>query len=382
MTQHDLLLTNAKIVTPEESFLGTIQVLAGHIVHIDRGQTMLPTALDVEGDYITPGVVELHTDNMEKHFSPRPGVGWHPRSAVVAHDTQIIGAGITTVFDALAIGDLNYDGTRIKNLNSMAETIEIARSEDLFRAEHFLHMRCELSYEGVLELFQPFADNELVKMVSFMDHAPGQRQFTDVSKYRQYFQEKYNISKDGIEDFIKRHTENSQRYSDGHRQGIAEICRDKNFAMASHDDATIDHVAEASEYGMVISEFPTTKTAAHSAREKGMKVLMGAPNVVRGESHSGNVSALDLAELGRVDILSSDYFPASILHGAFVMHREVQDITISQAINTVTANPARAANLNDRGEISPGKRADLVRVKLIDDMPLVRQVWREGDRVY
>ena len=378
----DILLTNACVVTPDECFRGTVQVEGGRIVDVDRGQTSLSSAVNAEGDYVIPGVVELHTDNIEKHFTPRPGVGWHPRSAAVAHDTQIIGAGITTVFDAIAVGDLNQGGTRLKELHRMTETIADTRALGLFRAEHFLHMRCELSYVGVMDLFGPFAGHDLVKLVSFMDHAPGQRQFADISKYREYYQGKYNYSDDEMEAFIDRHTENSQRYSDEHRRRIVDMCRERNLAMASHDDATEKHVEEAVGYGMSISEFPTTVDAAKRAHEKGLQVLMGAPNVVRGKSHSGNVSARDLAKHGHVDILSSDYFPASILHAAFVMHRELPGISLSKAVNTVTSNPARAANLTDRGELVAGKRADMVQVKVVDDMPVVRNVWREGIRVY
>lgn len=382
MMDGDLILTNAMVVTPDECFKGTVQVAAGRIVDVDRGKTSLPSAMDADGDYVIPGGVELHTDNIEKHFTPRPGVGWHPRSAAVAHDTQIIGAGITTVFDSIAVGDLNQGGTRLQELHRMTDTIADARSVGLFRAEHFLHMRCELSYEGVLELFSPFAGNPLVKLVSFMDHAPGQRQFADVSKYREYYQGKYGYTDDEMDAFIQRHTESSRRHSDTHRRRIVQICKERNLAMASHDDATEDHVAEASGHGMVISEFPTTAAAARDAQAKGLKVLMGAPNVVRGKSHSGNVSARDLAQLGHVDILSSDYFPASLLHAAFLMSRELPGVSLPDAINTVTSTPARAANLTDRGEIASGKRADLVRVRMVDDMPVVREVWREGNRVY
>lgn len=376
------ILTNAKIVTRDEVILGTVEVDSGRIVSFDRGNTSVAGAQDLRGDYLIPGLIELHTDNMEKHFTPRPGVRWPSVPAAVAHDVQVVGAGITTVFDALAVGDVMHSSARLGQLHEMAETIVHAKKEGLLRADHFLHMRCELSFETVVELFDPFVENPLVRLVSLMDHAPGQRQFTNIDKYREYYQGKYHFTDDKMDEFIKRHKHISETYSAKHRAHIVELCHNHNLPLASHDDATAEHVEEASENGVTISEFPTTIEAARAAREKNLHVLMGAPNMVRGQSHSGNISARELAQESAMDILSSDYFPGSILQGVFTMHQQIEGITLPQAVRTATLNPADAAGLADRGEIAPGKRADLVRVNMADNMPVVNEVWCAGERVY
>ncbi|MGB0747298.1 MAG: alpha-D-ribose 1-methylphosphonate 5-triphosphate diphosphatase [Magnetospiraceae bacterium] len=380
MTQ-DLLITNAQIVTPDEVIFGTVEVRSGHITAVDRGLTGLATAIDFDGDYLIPGLIELHTDNLERHFTPRPGVHWPAVPAVMAHDAEIAAAGITTVFNAIAIGDIINGSTRLNYLEEMARGVHEARERKVTRADHRLHLRCEISFAGVLDLFEPFSQDPLVRLVSLMDHSPGQRQFANVDKYREYYQGKYRMTDDEIESLICRQQEASATYGTINRRKIVDFCHDRKLALASHDDATADHVAEAARQGMTIAEFPTTLEAADLSRQHGMKTLMGAPNVVRGHSHSGNVSARYLAKEGLVDILSSDYFPSSLLQGAFTLAKEIDGIDLPDAIATVTAHPAAAVGLRDRGRILPGKKADLVRVALSDDVPVVRHVWRDGGRV-
>jgi len=376
------ILTNARIITRDEMILGTIEVKGGRIVSIDRGNTSLPEAQNMGGDYVIPGLIELHTDNMEKNYTPRPGVRWPSVPAAVAHDVQVIGAGITTVFDALAVGDVMDGSARLAQLQDMSKTIADAKQKGLLRADHYLHMRCELSFESVVDLFTPYADNPLVKLVSLMDHAPGQRQFADIKKYREYYQGKYHFNDATMDAFIEKHIRTSEAHSARNRGEIVGLCKTHDLPLASHDDATIDHVDEAQENGVSISEFPTTIDAARAARDKGLHILMGAPNMVRGQSHSGNISARDLAAEGAMDILSSDYFPGSILQGIFTMHQQIEGIRLPEAVRVATYNPAQAAGMTDRGEIAPGKRADLVRVRLADQMPVVNEVWCAGDRVY
>jgi len=282
----------------------------------------------------------------------------------------------------LAVGDVMQSSSRIAQLKDMSETVTKAKKQGLLRADHYLHMRCEMSFETVVNLFTPFVENPLVRLVSLMDHAPGQRQFTNIDKYREYYQGKYHFSDAKMDAFIEDHMKTSQAYSAKHRTAIVEMCRAHALPMASHDDATSAHVDEASSDGVSISEFPTTEEAAKAARDKGLHVLMGAPNMVRGQSHSGNISARELAAQGAMDILSSDYFPGSILQGVFTMHQNIEGISLPQAVASATINPADAAGMADRGEIKPGKRADLVRVRLSEDMPVVGEVWGAGLRIY
>jgi alpha-D-ribose 1-methylphosphonate 5-triphosphate diphosphatase len=325
-------------------------------------------------------LVELHTDNMEKHFEPRPGAFW-PSSlaAVISHDAQIIGAGITTVLDAMCVGDYRDDGKRRRILAESVDSVAAARAAGLLRAEHLFHLRCETSDPNVVEMFEPYVEHPLLRLVSVMDHTPGQRQWHDLDSFRNFHRDKAWTDEE-FATVVSEHKEQMARHSDRNRRAILERCRGLNIPLASHDDTTEGHVHQARAEGIAISEFPTTLSAAALARECGMMNIMGAPNVVRGGSHSGNVSAVALAEAGLLDVLSSDYVPASLLHAAFLLHQRA-GIELPRAVRMVTLNPAHSIGLTDRGEIAVGKQADLVRVHLHGDLPVVREVWRSGHRI-
>ncbi|MCS3471893.1 alpha-D-ribose 1-methylphosphonate 5-triphosphate diphosphatase [Pseudomonas sp. JUb42] len=379
---NEQILTNAQVVTADRVFLGTVVLSDGLISAVEEGRSQLPQAVDLQGDYLLPGLVELHTDNLEKHLSPRPGVDWPSASAVLSHDAQIVAAGITTVFDALSIGDVNPKGKRMQQLPSMLEAIAKAQAAGQTRAEHLLHLRCEVSHPDTLSVFRDLVEQPLVQLVSVMDHAPGQRQFALESKYREYYMGKYHLSAAEMDGFIVEQVGNSREYSDRYRRAIVEICLERGLSVASHDDATLAHVEESAGYGMSIAEFPTTLEAAEACRRLGMNVLMGAPNVVRGGSHSGNVAAAGLAQQGLLDILSSDYYPASLLQAAFVLAAEDGHCDLPQAMNMVSRAPARSAGLEDRGEIRVGLRADLLQARTQGSLPVIQQVWRQAKRVF
>ena len=374
------VFSNARIVTPDEVFLGTAVVEDGMITAVEPDRVSARRGEDLGGDYLVPGVVELHTDVLERHAIPRPGVQWPAVPAVLAHDSQLVGAGITTVFDSLAIGYLVDTGQRPRDPRPLVEAIRTAQQSGLLRADHYLHMRCEVSTELVVQDFAPFAGDPLVRLVSLMDHAPGQRQFVSVEKYRQYNQGRFGLTDAQLDALIQRRLEEQGRYADDHRAAITALCRKHGLPVASHDDATAAHVDEALQAGAVIAEFPTTLEAAQAAHDYGLAVLAGAPNLVRGHSHSGNVSAAELAARGLLDVLSSDYVPASVLHGAFLLHLQ-HGMTLPRAIATVSATPAHRVGLEDRGAIAPGRRADLVRVRVQGDVVAVRGVWCRGERV-
>lgn len=376
------ILSNAQLVTADRVFYGTVVLRDGLIADVAEGPSRLPQALDLNGDFLLPGLVELHTDNLERHMTPRPGVDWPSVPAVLSHDAQIIAAGITTVFDAVSIGDVNPKGNRMQKLPAMLEAISSAAGAGLTRAEHRLHLRCELCHPDTLSVFRDLVENPLVQLVSVMDHSPGQRQFVLESKYREYYMGKYHLTTTQMDEFITLQKANSRTYSDRYRAAIVEHCLARGLSVASHDDATLAHVEESARYGMTIAEFPTTVEAARGCREQGMKVLMGAPNIVRGGSHSGNVAAADLAAEGLLDILSSDYYPASLLQSAFALAAQSDRIGLAEAVRMVSLNPARAAGLNDRGEIAAGLRADLIQARSQEGLPVVQQVWRQAKRVF
>ena len=375
----ELILKNARIVLADEVVSGSIAIRDGRIKDVSRGD--IAGGKDMEGDFLIPGLVELHTDHLERHYSPRPKVRWNPIAAVLAHDAQIAASGITTVFDALRVGmdeDADLESSEMRRL---ADAIEESIAAERLRADHFLHLRCEVSAPDCLDGFKLFENDSRVKLASLMDHSPGQRQFTDLETYATYYKVKMKLSDDEFRRFCERRMAQSEKNSAPNRRAISEACRANGIILASHDDATLEHVREAEADGVRVAEFPTTAAAARASKDAGMAVLMGAPNVVRGSSHSGNVSARELAEAGDLDILSSDYIPFSLVQAAFFLSEAVEGITLPEAVAKVSKNPAEAVGLSDRGVIEPGRRADLVRVRLDEGIPVVRTVWREGRRV-
>ena len=373
------IYTNARIVLADEIIHGTLQIRDGLISDIAPGTTK--AGEDFDGDILIPGCVELHTDHLETHLQPRPKVRWNLDAALQAHDGQIATSGITTVFDALRVGLEGDTEFGASDMSAMADTIAAASSEGRLRADHFIHLRCEVSVGDVVEHFDTLKANPRIRMVSVMDHAPGQRQFVSLDAYRIYYQGKKKLSDAEFAAYSERRVAESERNSDRNRRLIAERCQALGIAMASHDDATPAHVEESVELGIALAEFPTTMEAAKLSRQSGLNVLMGAPNVVRGGSHSGNVSALDLLQADALDILSSDYVPFSLVQAAFLL-ADRGDVDLPHAIRLISANPADAAGLSDRGRIEIGRRADLVRVKSQTGRPpRVAGVWREGQRI-
>ncbi|NTF30607.1 alpha-D-ribose 1-methylphosphonate 5-triphosphate diphosphatase [Rhizobium skierniewicense] len=377
MTEH--VFSNARIVLEEQIIKGSLLVRDGLIVDISDGSSK--AGEDMEGDFLIPGLVELHTDHLEQHYSPRPGVTWNKTAAIQAHDAQVASSGITTVFDCLRLGSDEDGGFKKGEMRDMADAIEHAQSENRLRADHLLHLRCEVAAADVLDHFEDFEDDPKVRLISLMDHSPGQRQFQTMDQYIMFYQKKRGLSDEVFKAFVDRRVSASQKYSAQHRDFLAARCAEHGITVASHDDATDAHVEEAIGHGVKLAEFPTSVEAAKASHSAGMSVLMGAPNIVRGKSHSGNIAARDLAELGVLDVLSSDYVPFSLLYAPFLLVDQVEGMTLPKAISMVTATPARTVSLDDRGHIAPGLRADLVRVHRDDGVPVVRSVWRQGRRV-
>jgi alpha-D-ribose 1-methylphosphonate 5-triphosphate diphosphatase len=375
----ETVFTNVRLVLDRDVVSGSIAIRDGLIAAIDSGPAR---GEDMGGDYLLPGLVELHTDHVESHYAPRPGVTWEALAAVQAHDLQIAGSGITTVFDALRVGTDEGDRVNVSAMLDLADAVDIGRRDERFRADHRIHLRCEASSPDMLAGFEAFLARIPLGLVSVMDHAPGQRQFASMTAYRAYYQGVTGMSETAFELFVERRVSEADRHSAANRLAIFAACRDRGIVVASHDDSTVEHVAEAIAGGVAIAEFPTTREAAGAAHDGGLKVLMGAPNLMRGGSHSGNVSTQELAETGTLDILSSDYVPSSLLAAMFRLPRLVPGVTLPDAVRSVTSVPAGVVGLADRGAIRPGLRADLVRARATaEGPPVVAGVWREGRRV-
>jgi alpha-D-ribose 1-methylphosphonate 5-triphosphate diphosphatase len=276
--------------------------------------------------------------------------------------------------------DIDYAPVDAELWDAVA-AIDTARSESLLRAEHRTHLRCEVCAQDAVSQTETFLSRHPVDLISLMDHTPGARQFRDVEVWKTYYGGKNQRSSEELDRLMRSRLALFEVNYARHRAALLELARARAVVVASHDDATPEHVAESIANGVAIAEFPTTAEAARASHGAGIAVLMGAPNVVRGGSHSGNVAAESLARDGVLDILSSDYVPAALLMGAFDLARRIEGYGLPAALRTVTLHPARAAGLDDRGEIAPGRRADLIRIRVAHDLPVVREVYRGGRRV-
>jgi alpha-D-ribose 1-methylphosphonate 5-triphosphate diphosphatase len=373
----ETIFTNARLVLPGQVVLGDILVAGDCIVEVNQDRSAAPSAIDMDGDYLIPGIVDLHTDNLERQVQPRSLARWPSRSAMVAHDAQCAAAGVTTVFDALCLGDLGFDKERIRTFKEGVVDLDALTEADLLKAQHFLHLRCEVPAHDMLELFDTVADHTLVRMVSLMDHSPGVGQYADLDFYRA-LRRRGGLDDATIERRMVELQDQRETLRGPNRRALLQRVRGRDIALASHDDRTEEEIAENAADGIRVSEFPVTMAAARAAKAAGMDVIAGAPNIVRGGSHSGNVAAADLLASEAVDAFASDYVPNSLVEAAFLCAGR---IGLPRAVAMVSEQPARLAGLTDRGRIAPGQRADLVRVRMHGDLPIVRQVWRAGERV-
>ena len=378
------VLTNARIVGPEGVFDGSLAVRGGKIAAVERGPSSLAAAEDLGADLLIPGLVDLHTDALEKHMMPRAGVHWAPRAALLAHDANVAAAGITTVFDSLCVGEVEWHDGRDRIFREAVAELRAVAPRNLLRAEHFLHLRCEISAEGTVEMFDSYAPDpdiaKLIRLVSLMDHTPGVGQYSDILKWKKKNARNLGLSETEADAYVARRQAIGARVSAANRAALTGRARAMGVAVASHDDRLPEEVHEAAALGIRISEFPVSYAAAEAAHAEGMKVIAGAPNLVRGGSHSGNVGAAALVEAGLLDAFASDYVPASMLLAAWRMHDRM-GIALPQAVATMAEKPAAMVGLADRGRIAPGLRADLVQVHIADGEPHVIQVWRQGKRV-
>lgn len=377
---NDFLIENAIVVTPERQFPGWVAIAEGMIEEIGEG--IAPErGYNFDGDLLIPGLVELHTDNLESHLKPRPKVDWPRRAAIVAYDMQLATAGITTVFDSLRVGhDADYAPLRDEVVHLLDE-IDAARRLGLLRIHHHTHLRCEICAEDCVDSARIVMDGHRVDLISLMDHTPGARQFVSMDAWRTYYGGKSGLNSEKLADLVDRKRELFSKNYRNHRESLVALAHRKGIAIASHDDATSSHVDESITDQVSVAEFPTTVEAARLSHEASISVLMGAPNVVRGGSHSGNVAAEALAREGVLDILSSDYVPASLLMGAFELDRRIEGFGLVRALRTVTINAARAAGIADRGAIETGQVADMLRVRVVEGEPWVRETYCKGQRI-
>lgn len=375
---YNIVLANARLILPRDVVQGSICITEGRITQIDQGTGVPNGAIDVEGDYIAPGLIELHTDNLERHMTPRPKVDWPHDAAIIAHDRELAGTGITTVFDAIRVGSILTDhGKRYgKYARRMADEILAMRDAGALKISHHIHLRAETCSETLVEELDEFSPADRVGIVSMMDHTPGQRQFRDMGKYKDYVCGKHGLPTENFDGYVAFLEGLQTKLGTRHEAATVAAATRLGATLASHDDTTVDQVLRSHGHGVRLAEFPTTLEAAATCRDNDIATIMGAPNLVRGCSHSGNVAASDLAERNLLDILSSDYVPAGLLTGATQLGRLWGDM--ARGLACVTSNAAQSVGMDDRGHIAIGLRADLIRFRMLKNQPILMGVWSAG----
>jgi alpha-D-ribose 1-methylphosphonate 5-triphosphate diphosphatase len=293
------ILGNARIITPEEAFVGAVIVERDKIVDISRSQPR--SYVDCDGDYLLPGLIDVHTDNFEKHALPRAGVVWDLVTAAASHDAAMVAAGTTTVFDSLLAGGAG-SATRRDLLLPAVKALNECSDRGLLRADHLLHIRCDLVEKISISLVEQLLDEKNLRFVTFIDDQPDR----DPERAALVHERRRGLPRGSLTGPILPTSEEDFEGAEDRRSHLVTECHRRKVPVANHDDTKAAHVHRAAELGMKICEFPITMEAAVAARQHGMTVICGAPNLVRGKSHTGNVAVSDLVRAGAIDILCSD----------------------------------------------------------------------------
>jgi len=372
------------------------RLLAGHEVVIERDRIagLFPAGvpcspddriIDAEGGFITPGFIDIHSDYIEHMTAPRPTSVMDFSLGLHETERELIAHGITTMFHSLSLYKRSLFSEKpirnAENIKKFADIIKRSHGEKhLIR--HRFHARFEIDNTERTEELLSYIRDGIVHLVSFMDHTPGQGQYRDLEMFRHTLKGYQNLSEKELDDIIT-DTQASQKITLETISSIAREAVAHGIAVASHDDDSKEKIALVKNFGTTISEFPITLEVAKEAKAQGLHTIAGAPNVLLGGSHSGNLSAEQAILADCVDILCSDYYPAALIHAVFRLH-DAYALDLARLFALVTINPARAVNMGDEyGSIEKGKKADILIIEKIEhDFPVVRRAFVDGREVF
>ncbi len=379
-----IVIQNGRLVLPDRIVDGKYLLIEGDRIEA-ISDTLPPHAdrvINAHGRYVTPGFIDIHSDRIEQFILPRPTARFDFELALKECERELLHQGITTMYHSLSLyKDERFGKSPLRTLASVQEMAELIRDiHDRFHLiHHRFHLRVEIDNLEAYDIARDMIAQGLVHEVSFMDHSPGQGQYKDLAIYRQTLAKYQGCETEeyDFENFLKRE-ETKEVLTFEQLRALCQMAHAHGIAVASHDDDTPEKLRINQEIGVDISEFPITVEAAAYAKELGFATVVGAPNILRGGSHSGNMSAAEAILAGCADILCSDYYPPSILHGVFLMH-EKHGVPLPEMVNKASRNPARAVGLgSEYGTIEPGKKADLLIVELLDGYPVITHVLVDG----
>ena len=374
-------LSNFTLVLPNEVVdQGSIRIEDGVIAEI-RSERVANATFDGGGRLLMPGFVDLHGDMIEREIAPRPNATMPIDFGIHELDKKLAAAGVTTAYAAVSFATESVYG-HVRSLETTSAVIKgISSLRDDLLIDHRVHARYEITNVGAAPTLERLLEDGVVDMVSLTDHTPGQGQYNNIEAYILSMSERRSMSREAAEDVVARRIAMRQD-PDIERKlhDIVSLSLKHKLSLASHDDDSAEKVAEMHDLGVTISEFPVTLPAAEEAHRRGLWTLMGAPNALRGQSMSGNLSALDAAKAGLLGIIAADYHPAAFVPAIFKI-AEVASGGLPAAVAMATANAARSAGLTDRGAIAVGQKADLVAVEH-GAVHRIRATFRNGRVVY
>lgn len=376
----DFVINRCRAVLPARILEdASVRVEDGTIVEIAQGRE-LDDGLDAANAWLLPGMIDIHSDAIEKALEPRPRALFPTEVGVRELDRQLAACGITTMFHSLSFADMELG---LRSNNAAASIIEqIQTLLPLLRVNTMIHARFEITDLGAVPYLQTLVREGKVRLLSFMDHSPGQGQYRDVAAYKGYYGKVYDKSDEELERILERKSNARESGLDLAVAEMAALCRDNGVAMASHDDDREEKIEWAVREGIAISEFPTNIETALAARKHGVLSCLGAPNLVRGGSQAKNMSARTAIEAGCGDILCSDYLPLALLHAVFRLH-EWGLRTLPESAAMASLVPAQACGLGHlTGSIQVGKQADLILVEERHGLPDLLRTWVGGREVY
>ena len=369
-------LSNAHVVTPDGSFEGAVRIEGSRIAAV--GPAVTPagedTVVDADGQYLLPGLVDLHGDGIEGQLQPRNGRWMATPMALAAVDRANVAAGVTTKYHAIAFENDPEDGRTTELAAELTGTIQAA---DSLLADHRVHVRCEVTQAEAVDAAIRDMGHDAVDLVSVMSHIPGKGQFGDIEAFKEYYRSSDRHTVEEAEQFIENRTAMSMSEIRDRIDRVVAHAAEEGITVASHDDEEPEEVVRLHERGVEIAEYPITLETAQRATELGMTTVMGAPNLVTGGSQWGNLTSMAAIEAGALDVICADYHPPSLLAAPFVSTGE----PLHERVARVTRNPADAVGLHDRGRIVEGARADLVLVDTVET-PTVSRAFVDGEQVY
>ncbi|WP_373232390.1 alpha-D-ribose 1-methylphosphonate 5-triphosphate diphosphatase [Cohnella sp.] len=384
MIQGHISIHNAKIITPKGVVEGGLWIEDGRIARIIPGEhqetTVYGDSLDANGCYVMPGMIDMHSDALEKEIQPRPNTFFPLHMSFYELEKKLAGCGVTTIYHSLSLAD----GVGVRDDNMVIDVIEhiIKLREERAMINHRVHLRYEVTNLPGIDTVRNLIDNRKIDLLSLMDHTPGQGQFTEKESYENYLVKTYGVRDEELRIMINKLKSDAKIINWERIRDIAQHAIGQGIVVASHDDDTEAKIDQMIDYGVTISEFPINRTAAEYSYGHNLLVCVGSPNLVRGQSHSNNMRAVDAVKEGFAHAICSDYLPSSMLPAVFMLH-EVENMPLHLAVAMVTSNLAAALGISDQvGSIEAGKLANLLFVNLHNGYPLVQRTMVNGETIY